>query len=77
MEDTKPSQPCPFCKSKNLGISNKTTTSNYRRKRHISVYCKKCHCYGPRIMCNDDGTSQTEQIATKQAVNAWDTQVLS
>ena len=72
MGNTKPTKACPFCKSKNLDISNKTATSNYKnRMRHISVYCKKCHCYGPRIISKDDGVTKNDEIAIKQAVAAW------
>lgn len=37
---------CPWCKENNLGYSIKTSSAGY----HASIYCKNCHCYGPRIL---------------------------
>ena len=42
---------CPFCGSDDIELSTKHV--GYY-KYHIAMYCKKCHCYGPRdlVKCN-------------------------
>lgn len=46
-------KPCPFCGGDKLDISNKTTTINWVRKRHVAVYCKNCNAYGSRIIAKE------------------------
>lgn len=41
-EALKVAKSCPFCGSNKLDISNKG--------KHISVFCKTCYTYGPRVL---------------------------
>lgn len=69
-------QPCPFCKSTNIEysikVSSRTRTSS---TYHMSMYCKNCFCYGPRILVKPKETRRIDienNITYKQrAIDAW------
>lgn len=66
-------KPCPFCgEADKLGISNKTTTINHKRKRHVAVYCKSCNAYGPRLIAEEISFPEfcTEDAILK-AITLW------
>lgn len=62
--------PCPFCGSKSIAFSDKTTNVSWVRKRHVAMYCKKCNCYGARTLidefgfANRDGKDNSLNIAS-------------
>lgn len=64
---------CPFCGSDNIDVSDKTTTINLKRKRHVALYCKDCHSYGPRLICKEDGAYSNKATSGSKwkAVSAW------
>lgn len=66
-------KPCPFCGSENIDISDKTTTIGIKRKRHVACYCKDCHCYGPRLICKEDGLYSNRSVdgSKEKAIKAW------
>lgn len=64
-------KPCPFCGSNHLGISDKTTTISYKRKRHVAVYCKDCNCYGARIIGEEQSYNSATDEAKSKAIVAW------
>lgn len=68
------SKPCRFCASKNLGISDKTTTISYKKKRHVAVYCKDCRAYGPRVISDrrEKYPHVAGEEAIKKAIQLWD-----
>lgn len=43
--------PCPFCGNYDIGFSVKNARGGCY---HISMYCKKCHCYGSRKLIKKD-----------------------
>ena len=66
---------CLFCLSSKLGISNKTTTFQRKRKRHVAVYCKDCNCYGPRVLADEIPHSRNaEPGTTAKAIELWNRQ---
>lgn len=47
---TKP-LPCPFCGNTDIRYSKKTSSGDRRTcVYHITAYCTKCRCYGPRTL---------------------------
>lgn len=66
-------EPCPFCQETNLGFSDKTTTIDRKRKRHVAMYCKDCHCYGPRLIVPEVGYANRDgkKEAWDLAADAW------
>lgn len=46
--------PCPFCGCTDIRYSIKTTTISYKRAYHVTAYCNRCHCYGPRTLVKID-----------------------
>jgi len=64
-------KPCPFCGGTNLAISDKTTTINYKRKRHVSVYCKNCNCYGARHIGEEFHYNRATDSSHNKAKELW------
>lgn len=62
---------CPFCASTSVEMSNKTTTTGRHRKRHIAVYCRNCHAYGPRIIADGDNPTSPVIAAVELAIQSW------
>ncbi len=72
----KDAKPCPFCGSNDLGIS----TSSGRDCYYKAVYCKKCHCYGPRLRWAVDRSQfaynkryefEHDTETDEKAINMW------
>lgn len=61
---------CPFCDSDKLDISIKTS-GRWERYYQVSVYCKKCHCYGPRVVSHVDNYSKVPEIDKNAAIDLW------
>ena len=73
-------KPCPFCGSKELDYSFKVSsrrggTSDY----HCSIFCKKCHCYGKRVLVHIDSryrfAIENDERAKGLAMQAWNNRV--
>lgn len=69
--------PCPFCGGEDIRISDKTTTINRVRKRHVACYCNACHCYGSRIIGKEESDYPYKAIdgTREEAIKAWNTRV--
>ena len=72
-------KPCPFCGGNNIGYSIKTTTIQFKRAYHFSMYCKDCNCYGARTLWKCD-TNSINRVALERnedfkqnAIKAWNT----
>lgn len=68
-------KPCPFCGGKKLGYSIKTSTSNYQRVYHATMYCGKCHCYGARVLIHPVESNrisvERNESYRRKAIEAW------
>lgn len=62
---------CPFCGSKKVDISIKTA-GRWDRYYYVSVYCKDCHAYGPRVISVNNYTevADTDKL---EAISKWNT----
>jgi hypothetical protein len=68
-------KPCPWCKSNSLDISDKSTTISFKRKRHVSVYCKKCNSYGPRVVGEEQDWNHATAEDIQKAKDLWNNRV--
>ena len=69
-------KPCPFCGNRDIRFSVKTTTIDFKRAYHFSMYCPKCHCYGARVLWKHDNKMHRVDIERneefkQQAIDAW------
>ena len=73
-------KPCPFCGSIDIKPSLKVSSAGCAEVRyHATMYCNKCHCYGPRVITKvvryDDYSGRTElekdQEIKEKAIDAW------
>ena len=68
-------KPCPFCSSKDIDYSIKTCTSNYERIYHAAMYCRKCHCYGTRVLIHPTENTryavERNESYRARAIEAW------
>lgn len=77
-------KPCPFCGSTDIRSSLKAASAGCGEVRyHATMYCNKCHCYGPRVITkvvvsNDyRGRSELEKdiIIKEKALLAWNSRL--
>lgn len=61
---------CPFCSSDKLDISIKTS-GRWERYYHVAVYCKNCHCYGPRVIIRVDNYRKVTDDDKNIAIKLW------
>lgn len=61
---------CPFCSSDKLDISIKTS-GRWERYYHVAVYCKNCHCYGPRVIAHVDNYRKVTDADKNDAIKLW------
>lgn len=75
MNENKELKPCPFCGCKDIMYSNKT--SNRGKRRHVTMYCNRCHAYGPRVFkdvpANYYVPHEWDRIGINDAIYAWNT----
>lgn len=64
-------KPCPFCGSTNLGLSDKVTVISYKKRRHVAIYCKKCNCYGARVLGEVQNYNRSTDEAREEACLKW------
>ena len=71
-------KPCPFCGSNDVRFSMKVSGS-YNLRYRATMYCNKCHCYGPRTLTEDvyqfdypgRDAIQSDEKVHAQAEYAW------
>ena len=61
---------CPFCSSDKLDISIKTS-GRWERYYYVAVYCKNCHCYGPRVIRHVDNYRKVTDDDKNTAIKLW------
>ena len=61
---------CPFCDSDKLDISIKTS-GRWERYYQVAVYCKNCHCYGPRVISHVDNYRKVTDEDKNTAIKLW------
>lgn len=64
-------KPCPFCGSKDIRFSAKTTTIRFERAYHFAMYCRKCNCYGARVLWKHDGKIYRGDIGENEEFKKW------
>jgi Lar family restriction alleviation protein len=69
-------KPCPFCGSEKLDVSDKTTTISWKRKRHVSIYCKYCNSYGPRVLSQEEDYRHAVKESIIKAKELWNRRVI-
>lgn len=65
-------KPCPFCNSNNIEYSTKGIGN---MKWKTAMYCKKCYCYGPRVIVTVEHGDSYENLNDfkykSPAIDAW------
>lgn len=67
-------KPCPFCGSTKIKFSSKTMgDGNYGKysRRHVSMYCTNCNCYGARTIIDGKSYNGSDEEGLSKAISAW------
>lgn len=76
-------KPCPFCGSIDIRYSIKVS-GHFEVRYRASMYCNKCHCYGPRVVTktvrnNDYGgrySLEADEHLKEKAIELWNTRTV-
>jgi calcineurin-like phosphoesterase family protein len=67
-------RPCPYCGGSDIRYSIKSTTLQFKKAYHASMYCWDCNSYGPRVLYKSDehryDVEHNENLR-KQAESLW------